>query len=122
MVSNYRRSITGETEPSDAATVEGVFLPWLEQAACLPGRGPLVTAVAILAQSRNQDRRHHILVLPSRLAAYGLSRATMYRSLVALEDAGLIEVRRNRGSSPLVSILPVPTEYAALQENAPTTE
>ena len=96
-------SVVSGTAKTKSANTE--FLSWLEQAAQLPGKGPLVTALMILAQSRELDRRQHILLTPRTLQEYGMNRVTAYRSLSLLEQAGLIRVQRRRGISPLVSIL-----------------
>lgn len=75
------------------ANAEFLFC-WLEQAAQLPGKGPLVTALMILAQSRDLDRRQYILLTPRTLQEYGMNRVTAYRSLISLEQAGLIHPSR----------------------------
>ena len=79
------------------------LLWFLKAAASLPGKGPLATAMMLVALSDRLNRVNHLLLIPKALREFGLSRATAYRSLVQLEQLGLITVRRNKGQGPLVS-------------------
>lgn len=89
-----------ETMPSKSA-----LFVWLHLAARLPGRAALQMAVFIQSLSHTYERTTFLLLTPESLRAQGFTRASAYRALAALEQAGLITVRRQRGRSPLVSIL-----------------
>ncbi len=104
MVPINRDCCTSET-PVFADVPFSVYqLLWfLKAAASLPGKGPLATAAMLIALSNRLNRVNHLLLIPKTLREFGLSRATAYRSLVKLEQLGLLAVRRNKGQGPLVS-------------------
>ncbi len=79
-------------------------LSWLGRATELPGKGSLATALMILREGFRYDR-WYILLTPRVLRRYNLSRTTVYRALQVLESSGFIEVYRNRGESPRISII-----------------
>src|SRR5688500_5688721 len=76
---------------------------WLGRAASQPGRA-LRGAIAVwgaagITRARTVSRQ------PSVLRSLGVSRYAGYRALAALEGAGLLEVQRHPGRSPVVTIL-----------------
>jgi hypothetical protein len=77
-------------------------LAWLSRAAIQPGRalhvGVLLWFLAGLMRSRE------VPLLPSWLHRFGLNRFAAYRGLTALEKAGLVTVKRQRGRAPLVTL------------------
>ncbi len=77
----------------------------LTLAAELPGKGPLATVAMLIALSQRLRRVSQILLIPKTLQEFHLSRAIVYRSLVALETRGLVRVRRHKGCGPLVSLV-----------------
>jgi hypothetical protein len=80
-----------------------VPLPWLEAAARLPGKslhiGVALWYAAEVAQAVSIPLSN---VYGLR---FGVDRNAKYRALRSLERAGLVVVQRNRGRSPLVTIL-----------------
>jgi hypothetical protein len=80
-------------------------IQWLSLASQLPGRGVLAMAVVILQLAVRIQRDDYVLLLPKTLQRTGLSRSSSYRALESLQQAGLINIRRNHGDSPLVTIL-----------------
>ena len=81
------------------------LLNWLRSAAPLPGKAPLQMAVLLQFLSIEYQRTEFILLTPEWLSSAGFSRVTAYRALGALERAELIEVERQQGKAPLVSII-----------------
>lgn len=88
-------------------TIDEPDLLWLQRAARLSGKGPIATAVMVLVMSRELDRRTFIMLTIRTRERHGIGAMTMYRALLDLERAGLVTVRRQRGQSPLVSIVEV---------------
>lgn len=90
-------------------------LRWLSRAAALPGKA-LHVALALWHQA-NLSRGKCATVQPRRatLREFGAgSRRTLYRTLAALEAAGLISVEHRTGRPSLVTILdPGPLASAA---------
>ena len=81
------------------------LIQWLKLAGVQRGKAPLLTAIMVCEQSIQRQRYEHLLLTPDMIARHGMNRITVYRALVDLERAGLVSVRRRRGSSPLVSIV-----------------
>lgn len=76
---------------------------WIEQAARLPGKA---LHVALMVQYLDGfERTGTVKLRPSVRNAYGMDRFSCTRGLDQLEAAGLISVRRKRGSSPVVTIV-----------------
>lgn len=104
MVSNNPTCATGESgEVTGEHLREERSLSLLKAASVLPGKGPLSTMVMLLVLSDRLHRADHLLLLPSTLREFSLSRATAYRSLELLEQSGLVTVKRQKGRSPLVT-------------------
>lgn len=104
MVSNNRSRCAGDP-PMTADSPLGIkqLIPLLEAAAKLPGKGPLATVAMLVVSSLRWRRLDHLLLTPRTLSEFGLGRGTAYRSLVQLEQLGLVTVRRRKGQGPLVS-------------------
>lgn len=99
------RSCCASSTPAVADAPLGIeqFIRLLEAAAKLRGKGPLATVAMLVVSSLRLHRSDHILLVPRTLNEFGLGRGTVYRSLVQLEQLGLITVRRHKGQGPLVS-------------------
>ena len=78
-------------------------LTWLSTAAKLPGKSLHVAIAIWLTASLAKSATASL----SNLAAlpFGLDRNAKYRALQWLEEAGLIEVERKPGRSPIVTVL-----------------
>ena len=79
--------------------------PWLSAAARLPGK-TLHVAVAIWFVAGLKNNRT-IRFRPAVGRGLGLSRYAAYTGLAALEKLGLIQVDRQRGRSPIITIVDV---------------
>ncbi len=106
MVSIFQTcSATGKSVEQDGTLGMDQAVPFLKKAAELPGKGPLATAMMLIALNNRLNRVEHILLIPKTLSEFGLSRTTAYRSLVQLELLGLVTIRRHKGQGPLVSFV-----------------
>jgi len=103
---------TGDT------ALDSRLIGWLGLTAKLRGKAPLQTAIMICAKAIHLRRYNHILLTPKAIAAQGMNRVTVYRALVDLERADLIAVRRERGSSPMVSLKISPLARASGEDQA----
>ena len=82
-----------------------ILMPWLENAARLPGRA---LHVALALRHQSALKRSLTVTLPNRqLAEFGLDRDAKRRGLAALESARLVIVERNPGRNPIVTILEI---------------
>ena len=81
-----------------------IRLEWVCQAARLPRRA-LATALALLFKAGVSGSDKDIPASPQLLERFGVSRRSGRRALVALEQAGLVKVKRQRGRCPRVTIL-----------------
>lgn len=82
-------------------------LEWISQAARLTGKS---LAVALAAWHRYRiNRKRPAKLSHATLAKFGVGRQSAARCLAMLESAGLICVQRQRGRSPVVTILELPT-------------
>jgi len=77
---------------------------WLAQALLLPGKAPVAVAVVIVALVTEYER-NIVVLAPQTLKDFDINRVTAYRGLVELEKADLVQVKRNRGESPVITIL-----------------
>jgi len=77
---------------------------WLAQALLLPGKAPVAIAVVIFTLATEYER-NIVLLTPQTLADFDINRVTAYRGLVELEKANLVQVKRNHGESPVITIL-----------------
>jgi len=83
-------------------------LAWLQCAIGLPGKAVLVVGIRLWFESGCRKTRTVVLNL-SRL---NIPRMTAHRALVALEQAGLVEVEHRDGRPPLITLLDAPTPQA----------
>src|SRR5262245_45163554 len=77
--------------------------PWLERAACLPGRA-LHVGLA-LWHLVGLGRKREVVLTGSVLASMGVDRHAARRGLTALETAGLVTMIRHPGRRPRVTVL-----------------
>ena len=83
-------------------------LAWIGPAASLPGKA-LAGGVAIWFEAR-LTKRAEIKLASKLVCRFGLKRDAVRRGLAALEERGLVSVRRHRGRCPLVRICTPPDE------------
>lgn len=83
--------------------IRPIPLEWAHKAMRLPGR-TFHLAVAIWHQAGLRSS-NPVQLSTKGLRECGIDRQVMYRALVALERAGLIEVERRAGLQPRVTIL-----------------
>lgn len=101
-----RSCLLGEsTDAADEHVTEEQKLIFLKSAGILPGKGPLSTMIMLLTLSERFCRTDHLLLLPRTVREFSLTRATLYRSLELLEQAGLVTVKRQKGVSPMVTFV-----------------
>lgn len=77
-------------------------LEWAVRAANLPGKSVQVGLALWFVAGRVQSRRVPLTNVEG--SRFGLERSSKYRGLVWLEEAGLIEVERKLGRSPIVTL------------------
>jgi hypothetical protein len=80
-----------------------VPLDWLRRAACLPGKA-LAVGLALWFL-RGVQKRRTVRLTTGTLERFGVNRWAAYRALNRLSGAGLVQVRRSVGRSPVVTIL-----------------
>ena len=83
------------------------LIDWLSKVAELPGKATFRMALLVLRSASTYGRRQHLMVGPESVATAGVSRVAAYEGLRTLESAGLVTIKRCRGSSPLVTIVEV---------------
>jgi hypothetical protein len=79
-------------------------LAWLDGALNLPGRGPLVVALALMYQS-GLERSPSVRVTHKLLQRFGIPPRTSHDALAKLEAAGLVVVTKRPGRCREVEIL-----------------
>ena len=100
-----RRSIAPPRPQKGQAFLKGpIPLAWLERAARLPGKS--LQAGIALWYAAGLTRSARIPLSNIAGVRFGLDRNAKYRALAWLERAGLVEVERKLGRSPVVTILP----------------
>ena len=77
---------------------------WVMRAAALPGK-VLAVGMAIWFKRGLTGTPENIAVTEKLAVRYGVKRKARYRALKMLEGAGLIEVDRQKGRSPRVTLL-----------------
>ena len=77
---------------------------WIIEAAKAGGSKALNVALALWFQA-GLERSRTFRLRPSRIREFLVCRETCYRTLTALESAGLIAIARRRGRSPEITIL-----------------
>jgi len=80
------------------------LLEFFQRAIALPGKSPISMAILVQSEARRLERRSFIMLTQRAIESSGLSPASAYRGLDELEKHGLVDVKRTRGHSPLVSI------------------
>lgn len=85
-------------------------LVWLDGVLKLPGRGPLVVALALLYQS-GLERSPSVRVTHKLLQRFGIPQRTSHDVLAKLEAAGLVVVTKPPGRCRVVEILPGPLTH-----------
>ena len=78
-------------------------LVWLIKAAQLPGK--VLHVALILWYLTELENSKEVHMSSKTVNDFGVNRQVGYRALKALENAGLISVRRYKGRSPRVTIL-----------------
>lgn len=78
-------------------------LEWAARAARLPGKSMQVGLALWFVAGKVQTRCVSLTNVEG--SRFGLERSSKYRGLVWLEEAGLIEVERKLGRSPIVTLL-----------------
>jgi DNA-binding transcriptional ArsR family regulator len=99
--------------------VKGDFLrgpiptAWLKRACDLPGGRAIAVALALWWLAGVRGRKDELRLTSKVLGRLGVAdRSAKSRALLALEEAGLVSVRRRPRKNPLVSILEVRTTPA----------
>lgn len=85
-------------------------LLWLDGVLRLPGRGPLVVALALLYQS-GLEGSPSVRVTHKLLQRFGIPQRTSHDVLAKLEAAGLVVVTKPPGRCRVVEILPGPLTH-----------
>ena len=114
---NLRKLRLGSTSPapSRAHPIKGLFLrgpiplDWLAAAAKLPGKAPVLVALAIRFESGRRRNAQSVKLTNKLVARFGVSRKCKYRAIKSLQQAGLIDVQQDTKKSPVVTILELPS-------------
>jgi hypothetical protein len=85
-----------------------INVAWLKRAIAIRGKHAVSVGLAIWFLRGMLKRTTDLSLNPATLNRFGIDRFASYRGIRALENAGLILVRRHRGQSPLISINSVP--------------
>lgn len=82
-----------------------VCLNWLSKASKLPGKA-LNVGIILLHMGRVTGNPNWVRLKPSLLKKFGVHRNSAYRAVIALEQAGLIEIKkRQRGAAAIVALV-----------------
>jgi hypothetical protein len=76
----------------------------LDQLLVLPGKKDGYVYLILLWRCK-VEKKNPVVLTSARLAQHGISRIEKWRALCALEQAGLIKVRRRSRKNPLVTLL-----------------
>ncbi len=87
-----------------------ISLAWLEGVLSLPGRGPLVMALALMYQS-GLEHSPSVRVTHKLLKRFRIPPRTSHDVLAKLEAAGLLAVTKRPGRCREVEILPGPLTH-----------
>ena len=79
---------------------------WLEAANLLSGQSVSRMAILILSLAQESGKRS-VLIRPSSIYQFNLKRITAYKALNKLEEAGLIQLYRQRRLPPCATILDI---------------
>src|SRR5262249_35861087 len=97
-----------KTPSLPAPPIRGQFLrgpiplAWLTAAARLPGKAPLAVAPAVRFEAGRRGNSQTVKLTNPLVAKLGVSRKSKYSALNALEQAGLVAVRRESRKAPVV--------------------
>ena len=80
-------------------------LMWLLQVAQLPGKAPLLIALALFYLAGLRKTKRGLRLTKKTWEQFGIKRRSSYNALNALEAAGLVSVERKTGCSPVVDII-----------------
>jgi len=92
--------------------------PWWRAASQLPGKAPHVALACWLKAGWERSARFKLAPAWPEL---GLTQPSTYRGLESLAEAGLVEVIRSRGRSPIITIVGSLTESSAPKEPSSNT-
>jgi len=88
-------------------------LDWVLRAANLPGSYPMKVAISLWYQA-GLHRTNTVKVASRATDDWGVNCKARYRALGALEEVGLISVQREKGKSPVVTILDIGKDSSEL--------
>jgi DNA-binding transcriptional ArsR family regulator len=101
---NHSIDIESQNKKIDGKFIKGpIPLSWIKTAAKLPGKALEISMVLWFLKSVN--KRNTVRLSGKMIKEFGVSRPTYYRGLKALEDAGLVSIKRRVGRSPVVKII-----------------
>jgi DNA-binding transcriptional ArsR family regulator len=101
---NHRGPNTTSKENSDNRFIKGpIPLKWILAASELPGKSLEISMV--LWFLKGVTKKHTVKLNGKLIRSFGVSRSTLYRGLAEMENAGLISIQRQKGRSPMVTIL-----------------
>jgi hypothetical protein len=90
--------------PGDHKFIRGpIPLAWLARAARLPGKTLAVALLIWFLAGLHKDWT--VKWEPSKAELFGVSRHAAYRAHGALAEVGLIKIKKQRGKSPMITIL-----------------
>ena len=78
---------------------------WLQSAGELPGKSPLLVALALAHLRGLKKTNRNLALTKTYLDRFSIKRLSSYTGLKRLEEAGLVSVTRNPGQSPRVTLL-----------------
>jgi DNA-binding transcriptional ArsR family regulator len=101
---NLRGPNTTSKKNSDYRYIKGpISLEWLVTASKLPGKSLQISMA--LWFLKGVTRKNTVKLSGKLVRSFGVSRSTLYRGLTEMENAGLISIQRQKGRSPIVTIL-----------------
>jgi DNA-binding transcriptional ArsR family regulator len=116
----------GVKTPKKIRRIEGEFLKgpiplsWLSVASKLSGKASLAVGLAIWFEAGRRGS-NEVRLTTAILSRFGVNRKAKYSGLAALEEAGLIRVRRELRKNPVVTILEVKDDPAAGEQDRDVT-
>jgi hypothetical protein len=82
--------------------IPAISIEWFVAAGALPGKAPMVGGIIRMEMAKRKCRE--VRFTGGMTERHGIDRASRNRAIRALENAGLIHVRRNSTGSPLISL------------------
>lgn len=86
-----------------------IYLDWLEGVLKLPGRAPVVLALALVFQT-GLEKSQTIRLTRKLMSRFGISPRTCYDALAKMEQARLVEVTRQAGCCREIKIIQAQAE------------